>query len=288
MKRIVVVACALLLTASVAYAGALADNDQFQGQFDGGFAAAGGGVAVGIGGAVGGQLGYGFSAATPGDVAAETQQQTQSQIDFVTSDDGNGNFSSHGWALTQNQESGSTSFGGVAGSAQAQGAVGGSAGLSIGGQFGVAGSAGFAAGGSGSGALGFAAAGNSQDQTFAGAYEQQSVGPNSYIYQSGQQEFGTESSSGAALIGVAGAGAAVGQAGGTVAANDGNAGYMEGHGTAAGNAVAGSASIGLAGAEASASGWQVHQYEQEAVSSDGSSYQGASGSVFTFVQAESN
>ena len=283
MKRIALTVCALLLTASLSFAGAIAENDQFQAQGDGGFAVAVPGVSGHIGGAGGAQLGGGYSAASPGDLAYEYQTQTQTNNDFAGADDGNGNFSAGGWATEQTQIGGSIASGGVAGQGGAQGMVGGSAGLSVGGQFGVAGSAGAAGAIGGSGALGGAAAGQLQYQSFDGAYEQQSVGPNSYVYQEGSQTFGTVQGSGAAIIGAGVSGAGVAQAGGTMAANDGQATAMQGHGSAAGDASAFAASGGLAVAGAGAFGTQTHSYEQEAAV--GGSYQGQSGTVHTTVTA---
>ena len=287
MKHLIRVVMALLLTAGLAHAGAIADNDQFQGQFDGGFAGAGGGVAGQIGGGAGFQIGGGFSAADPGDVAAETQNQQQSTYNLDVADDGAGNFAVTETATQQSQISGSIASGGVAGSAQGQAIVVGTAGVTAGGQFGVAGSAGAAIAGGGSAAFGGAAAGQYQEQQGASFYEQQSVGPNSYTYQTGEQEFGTQQGSGAAIIGVGGSAAGVYQAGGSLIANDGNAGAMSGSATAAGEAWAVSGTGGLAIAGASAYGEQTHSYQQEAVSSDGTNYQGQQGTVYTNVQAQS-
>ena len=287
MKHLIRAVMALLLTAGVASAGAIADNDQFQGQFDGGFAGAGGGLAGQIGGGAGFQIGGGFSAADPGDVAAETQNQQQSTYNLDVADDGAGNFAVTETATTQSQISGSIASGGVAGSAQGQAIVVGTAGVTAGGQFGVAGSAGAAIAGGGSAAFGGAAAGQYQEQQGASFYEQQSVGPNSYTYQTGTQEFGTQQGSGAAIIGVGGSAAGVYQAGGSLIANDGNAGAMAGSATAAGEAWAVSGTGGLAIAGASAYGEQTHSYQQEAVSADGTNYQGQQGTVYTNVQAQS-
>jgi len=160
-------------------------------------------------------------------------------------------------------------------------------GLTVGGQFGVAGSAGAAIGASGSVALGGAQAQNGQFQVGASQYEQQSVGANSFVYQAGQQEFGTATGSGAALVGVAGGAAGVYQAGGSVAVNDGNAGFMDGSATAAGEAWAVTGSAGIAGADAEAFGNQEHMYEQGSVSADGSNFQYQQGYVSTQVQAQS-
>ena len=287
MRHILRAVLVLLFTAGIASAGALADNDQFQGQFDGGFAGAGGGVAGQIGGGAGFQIGGGFSAADPGDIAAETQNQQQSTYNLSVADDGAGNFAVTETATQQSQISGSIASGGVAGSAQGQAIVVGTAGFTAGGQFGVAGSAGAAIAGGGSGAFGGAAAGQYQTQDGASFYEQQSVGPNSYVYQTGTQEFGTAQGSGAAIVGVGGSAAGVVQAGGSVAVNDGNAGGMYGGATAAGDAWATSGTGGLAIAGAEAYGEQTHSYQQEAASADGSNYQGQAGTVYTNVQAQS-
>jgi hypothetical protein len=278
---------ALLLTAGLASAAAIADNDQFQGQFDGGISGAGGGFAGFVGGAGAGQLGYGFSAATPGDIASEGQTNYQIQSDVNQATDGAGNFAGSAWQTEQYQESGSATAGGFAGSAQAQGLVGGAAGLTVGGQFGVAGSAGIAAGAGGSAALGASIAGNEQWQQFDGIYEQQSVGPNGgFVHQDGEQSFGTSNESGALLIGGAGSVAFVGQAGGTVAANNGVGTSMEGHGTAVGIAAVGEGAVGLAAADASAFGTQTHNYEQANFSADGTSFQHQTGTVHTEVYAD--
>ena len=220
MRHLIRAVMALLLTAGVASAAAIADNDQFQGQFDGGFAGAGGGIAGQIGGGAGFQIGGGFSAADPGDFATENQTQQQSTYNLDVADDGAGNFAATETYTFQDQGSFSESAGGVAGSAQGQAIVVGTAGITAGGQFGVAGSAGAAIAAGGSGALGLAQAGNEQFQDGGSFYEQQSVGPNSYTYQEGGQQFSTETSHGAGLIGVAGAAAGVYQAGGSVIAKD--------------------------------------------------------------------
>ena len=288
MKRVLGVVCALLLSASIANAGALAENDQYQAQFDGGIAGAGGGVAGQISGAGAGQIGGGYAIASPGDSAIELQSQTQIQNDFVSDDDGNGNFAGAGWATEQFQDSGSFApNGGLAGNGQAQGLIGGSAGFTAGGVFGVAGSAGAAGAIGGSFGLGGGAF-NNQSQSYQGVYEQQSVGPNGgYVYQTGSQEFGTQTSTTSWGLGGAVAGAGVVQAGGTLASNNGGGTYMEGHGSAAGEAGAFSGSLGIASAEASAQGTQTHSYEQYNSSADGTSQQFAQGSVFTDVQAHS-
>ena len=284
MKHLLRAVLALLLTAGLASAAALADNDQFQGQFEGGVSGAIPGLAGQIGGAGAGQLGYGFSVASPGDVASEGQTNYQIQSGGTGFDAGGGNFAGSQWDTEQSQESFSATNGGFAGNAQAQGLVGGSAGLSIGGQFGVAGSAGAAVGIGGSAALGASIAANEQFQTYDGAYAQQSVGPNSYVYQEGEQSFGTSNASGAALIGAAGSVAFVGQAGGTIAANNGQATYMEGHGTAVGVAGVAEGAVGLAAADAQAYGTQTHSYEQQAVSATG--FQMQTGTVHTEVYAD--
>lgn len=285
MKHLFRAAMVLLLTAGLASAAAIADNDQLEFQFDGGISGAGGGVAGQIGGAAGFQIGGGFSSADPGDAAGESQSQTQQQSDFTAASDGLGNFAGSAWQTDQNQESFSGASGGIAGNGQVQGLVGGSAGLSLGGQFGVAGSAGAALGASGSFALGGAITANEQDQTFNGQYEQQSVGPNSYVYQTGEQEFGTETGSGALIVGAGFGVAGVTQYGGTVAANDGQAGFMVGGGHAEGDAFAASGGIGLAGGSGSAYGEQSHTYLQEAATP--TAYQMQTGTVTTFVQATS-
>ena len=288
MKHLFRAAMVLLMTASLSYAGAIADEDQFQGQFDGGIAGAGGGVAGQIGGGAGFQLQGGFSASdTVGDIGFQEQSQIQSTFNSSSDNDGQGNFATTETATLQVQDQSSIAEGGIAGSGGAQAIVVGTAGITAGGQFGVAGSAGAAIGGSASGALGGAAAEQSQAQVGASFYEQQSVGATSYTYQTGQQEFGTSQASGAAVIGVGGAASGVYQAGGSVIANDGNAGAMSGQATAAGEAWAVSGSAGIAGAEANAFGVQEHSYQQEAVSADGTNYQGQTGTVFTSVQASS-
>jgi hypothetical protein len=287
MKHLIRAAMVLLMTAGLAHAGAIADEDQFQGQFDGGIAGAGGGVAGQIGGGAGFQIGGGFSAADPGDTAFQVQQQTQSTYNLSVADDGVGNFAVTETATFQEGTQGSIANGGIAGAAQGQAIVVGTAGITAGGQFGIAGSAGAAIAAGGSGALGGAAAGQYQEQQGASFYEQQSVGPNSYTYQTGEQTFGTQQGSGAAIVGIGGSAAGVYQAGGSVIANDGNAGFMSGQATAAGEAWAVSGSAGLAIAGASAEGEQTHSYQQEAVSSDGTNYQGQTGTVYTNVQASS-
>ena len=287
MKHLFRAVMVLLMTAGLASAGAIADNDQFQGQFDGGIAGAGGGLAGQIGGGAGFQIGGGFSAASPGDGAAESQTQTQGTYNFSTASDGFGNFATTETLTLQTQESGSVASGGIAGNAQGQAIVVGTAGFTAGGQFGVAGSAGAAIGGSGSAALGGAIAANEQSQVGASAYEQQSVGATSYTYQAGEQEFGTSQGSIAAIAGAGGAASGVYQAGGSVVANDGNAGAMYGGATAAGEAWAVSGSIGVAAAESSAYGEQTHSYRQEAFSADGTNYQGQAGTVSTVVNASS-
>lgn len=288
MKHLLNAVLVILLTAGLASAAAIADNDQFQGQFDGGIGVAGGGFAAGIGGAAAGQLGYGFSASSPGDSAFELQSQDQTNVGAYGADDGAGNFHVGATITDQSQESGSATgliFGGpgVAANAQAQGIVLGSAGIGIGGQFGAAGSAGLAAGASGSFALGDAVAANEQSQVGAGAYQQQTVGANGYIFQEGSQVLGTQTGSGAALAGAGLGVAAVGQVGGTVAANNGQATYMEGHGTAVGNAVAAGGGLGVADGQAYAFGTQEHSYTQEVATP--SAYQMQTGTVSTTVQA---
>ena len=287
MRHLMRAVVVLLFSAGLASAGALADNDQFQGQFDGGIAGAGAGIAGQIGGGAGFQVGYGFSAADPGDYATENQFQQQGTYNFSAADDGAGNFASTETITIQGGDQFSESYGGFAGSAQGQAIVVGTAGLTVGGQFGVAGSAGAAIGASGSAALGGAQAQNGQTQVAASQYEQQSVGANSFVYQAGQQEFGTATGSGAALVGVAGGAAGVYQAGGSVAVNDGNAGFMDGSATAAGEAWAVTGSAGIAGADAEAFGNQEHMYEQGSVSADGSNFQYQQGYVSTQVQAQS-
>ena len=287
MKHLVRAAMVLLMTAGLASAAAIADNDQFQSQFDGGISGAAPGIAGFVGGAGAGQLGYGFSAATPGDVASEGQTNYQIQSDFNAFDNGDGNFAGSAWQTEQEQESFSATTGGVAGNIQAQGIAGGAAGITAGGVFGVAGSAGVAAGFSASGALGLSIAANEQQQQFDGTYAQQSVNANGgFVYQEGQQSFGTATSSGALLAGVGFGAAAVGQFGGTVAANNGVGTSMEGHGTAVGAAVAVDGGIGIAGGDASAFGTQTHSYEQANFSADGTSFQHQTGTVHTEVYAD--
>jgi len=70
-----------------------------------------------------------------------------------------------------------------------------------------------------------------------------------------------------------------------VAYNDGNAGFMSGDATAAGEAWAVSGGVGLAGGTAEAYGNQNHYYEQGAVSPDGSNFQYQQGHVATSVSA---
>jgi hypothetical protein len=289
MKHLLRAVLILLVSAGMASAAAIADESQFQGQFDGGIAGAGGGLAGQIGGGAGFQIGGGFSASdTLGDEAAQDQQQSQGTYNLSTADDGAGNFAATETLTFQTQDQASGSLGGVAASGGVQAIAIGTAGITAGGQFGVAGSAGAAIAAGGSGALGLAAAEQSQEQFGVSAYEQQSVGPNSYVYQSGYQEFGTYQASGAAVVGVAGSAAGVYQAGGSVALNDGNAGYMQGDATAAGEAWAVSGGAGIAGAEAAAFGEQTHSYEQGAVSADGTNFQAQSGTVYTNVQASTN
>lgn len=291
MKHLLRGVLVVLLSAGMASAAAIADNDQFQGQFDGGIAGAAPGVAGGIGGAAAGQLGFGFSASSAGDQASEVQDQTQINAGGYGAVDASGlNYHVGAFATVQTQESGSATGAivggpGVAANAQAQGIVLGSAGVGVGGQFGVAGSAGSATGLSASFALGDAVAANQQAQAGVGAYEQQTVGPQSYIAQSGEQALGTQTGSVAAVAGAGVGFATVSQFGGTVAANDGNAGYMEGHGTAAGDATAVSGGLGVAAGGAYAFGTQTHRYEQASVSADGTAYQEQSGEVSTTVQA---
>lgn len=290
MKRLMLgVVLALLFVSGQAFGAAFADNDQLQTQFDGGFAGAGGGAAGFIGGAGASQDQGGFVISdTPGDQATEGQFQQQIQADGVSASDGVGNFSGTAWLTYQEQTGGSATAGGFAAQGQSQDMVGGAAGLTVGGQFGVAGSAGFAFAEAGSLALGASVAGNEQTQVFAGAYAQQSVGPNGgYVYQEGQQTFGTSTATGALIIGAAGAQAGVIQAGGTLAVNNGVGTAMAGSGTAAGDAYATTGAAGIAGAEASAFGTQTHSYEQYNQSADGTSQQFAQGTVSTSVQATS-
>lgn len=287
MKHLLRALMALLLTAGLASAAAIAENDQYQGQIDGGGAFAAAGFSAQIGGAAAGQLGFGYSAAEFGDVASEGQTNYQIQNDGVYSDDGFGNFAGSAWQTEQYQESGSATDGGIAGNIQAQGLVGGSAGLTAGGQFGVAGSAGLAAGASASGALGSAAAGNFQWQQYDGVYEQQSVSPNGgFVYQTGEQSFGTYTSSGALIVGAGFSAAGVAQAGGSVVSNNGVGTAMEGHASAAGTAGVVEGGIGLAGGDASAFGTQTHSYEQANISADGTSFQYQTGTVHTEVYAD--
>ena len=287
VKQLIGVACALLLMVSVASAGVLSDNDQAQGQFDGGVTFAVPGAAGFVGGAAGFQGGSGFSLSSGNGLANEAQDQDQGTYEFTSSQVGN-NFAAVETATFQHQDSQSGALAGGAGSIQGQAIFVGAGGVTVGGQFGVAGSAGAAIGGSASGALGLAGASNQQYQDGASYYEQQSDGGNSYVYQYGHQNFGTAQESGALLVGVSGAASGVVQGGGSVALNDGNAGFMDGSATAAGEAWAVSGSLGIGGAQASAYGEQTHTYEQGAQSADGTNFQHQYGTVHTSVGAFSN
>lgn len=285
MKHLFRAVLILLVTAGMVSAAAFADNDQLQVQGDGGFAVSAPFGAAGIGGAIGYQQGDGISTADFGDFGSESQNQSQAQTDGYGSG-GGGTFHGGQWISQQNQVSGSESSGGIAGNDQSQGFVYGSAGLTVGGQFGVAGSAGAAGGESSSFALGLAASGNYQDQTIAGRYEQQSVSANGGgINQSGESLMYTETQSGAFLIGAGAAEASVVQGGGTVAANNGVGTAMVGGSTSAGDASADASGAGLGGGSAEAYGAQTHEYTQVNLSGDGTSFQQASGSTTTIVQA---
>ena len=293
MKKLLMAVVVLAASASLAHAAAISEFDQFQGQFDGGIA--GVGLAAGqIGGAGAGQLNFGYSAANAGDQASNAYLQNQIQNDFVAADDGAGNFAGSACSTQQlstgNQSVGDTFGGpGVAGSAGAQGMVGGSAGVSAAGQFGIAGSAGAAGSLGGSAALGDASAAQAQAQRYDGVYNQQTVSPNGgYAQQAGTQSFATEQNSAAALAGVGVSGAAVIQAGGTAVLNDGQGTGMQGAGSAAGDAFAGAGSIGGAAAEAQAFGTQSHSYEQFNQSADATSQQFSQGTVTTTVNASAN
>lgn len=285
MKKLLMAVLVLLASAGVASAASFADIDESQAQFDGGIAAAVPFASGQIAGAVGAQEGAAVSLASFGDSASTNSMQMQAQIGSVFDASG-GSFASSSWAMFQSQEAETASFGGIGIEAQNQAIVGGTAGLSVGGQFAVAGSAGYAEAEGGSAALGLAGATNAQSQAMATVYGQQSVSPNGgYIFQNGEQEFGTATATGAVLIGAAAAEASVFQAGGSVLANDGQGGAMDSQATAFGDASASAGSVGLAAAEAEAFGNQSHSYEQLNVSADLSSQQFASGTVTTSVQA---
>ena len=293
MKRYFGVIAALLLSASLAHAGAIADNDQFGIQDGGGFSAAGAPGAFHLAGAAGAQGQIGYSAAEAGDFASQSQLNLQTQSDVEAADDGAGNFSGAGWQTEQYQFSGSEAGAnggpGISGDAQIQGLAGGSAGLTTGGTSGVAGSAGFAGGLAASGSLGDAGTATEQYQTYDGVYAQQSVSPNGgYVYQEGAQSFGTATyTNTGGGIGIAGAGAGVIQAGGSVVANNGSGTVATGQATAAGEAGATSFAVGNADAGAQAYGAQTHSYEQYNTSADGSQQQLQQGSVTTIVTADS-
>lgn len=285
MKKLLMAVLVLLASAGIASAASFADIDESQAQFDGGIAAATPLFSGHIAGAVGVQEGVSISAAEFGDSALTSSSQIQAQSGLVSEVDTD-NFSSSRWETFQSQEAATGSFGGIAVEAQSQVIAGGTAGLSVGGQFAVAGSAGYAEAEAGSAALGLAGAYNTQEQGMVTAYEQQSVSPNGgFIYQTGEQEFSTSTTTGALFIGIAGAEASVFQFGGSVLANDGQGGFMDSQASAYGEASASTGSLGIAGAGAEALGTQTHTYEQYNVSADMTSQQFASGTVTTTVQA---
>ena len=290
MKHLLRAVLVLLAGVGIAHAAAIAENDQFQGQFDGGGAFSAAGFSGVIGGAGAGQLGYGYSYSNDvNDYAGEAQTQQQIQQDAVIADDGSGNFAGTGWRTEQNQYSGSAAMGGLAAGAQTQGIIGGAAGVSAGGVFGVAGSAGTAATLGGGFAIGNDAIYEStSSQQFEGVYDVQTVSPNGgFVYQTGTQDFGTSSAVNATEQGAGVAGAAVIQGGGSLVQNNGQGTYMEGSASAAGDAGSFAASVGNGDATAEAYGDQRHDYFQQNLSADGTSFQSAQGVVETRVISNS-
>ena len=287
MKHLLRAVLVLLATASMASAASFADIDQSQNQFDGGLSGAITGAAgfISGAGAAGEQQGIALSD-TFGDTATGTSLQQQVQQDQSAFDNGDGNFAGSAWTTQQSQEDFVGTGGGIAFASQEQSMIGGAAGLSLGGQVGVAGSAGAAEAQGGTLALGVSLATNEQTQQFDGGYQLRSTSPNGgFVLQSGEQSFGTATATGAVFIGAAGAEASVVQAGGSLALNDGQGGQMSGEATAFGEADASAGSFGLAGAEASAFGTQTHTYTQMNLSADRTSQQMSTGTVTTNVSA---
>ena len=280
MRSVLLAAVAVLLSAGLACAEADVTNGQ--GQLQGGGAI--GTPNIMLGGAIGvqGQFGAGYS--DLGDNASDGQSNYQS----LSGGQGFGDAANHtstGWATEQTQQAGGSSgIGGVYAYEQTQGQVGGAAMVGVGGQLGAAGSAYVGTSQSSAAALGLGAtAGAGQEQRFAGAYDNMTSTPDSYVNNFGNQEAYTQTDAGVFMAGAAASQASATQYGGTAAANSGDGTAMGGVGAAHGEAEANAGAVGLADANASAGATQMHGYEQAAGSAG--AYQQQSGFVSTTVQA---